>query len=153
MNAVYESRDEEYLDVARKINRVGRKMNVGRGRDLESVGLTSNQADAIGFFIRNPGSQISDLRDWLDISHQAACGLVDRMKAKGLLIVTTSDSDARARDIRVSPEGERLFVQIGILGTRAGERVMKGISEEDVHRLADLLDRMLENLAEPPDNN
>ena len=75
--------DDRYRIMVRQFQRVGRLMMQGRDRDLEDLGLTSIQADALLFFDRYPHSQINGLRDHLNVSHQAACGLVDRMKTKG----------------------------------------------------------------------
>ena len=97
--------DDSYRIIVRQFQRVGRLMMQGRDRDLEDLGLTSIQADALLFFDRYPNSQINGLRDHLDVSHQAACGLVDRMRTKGLLDVEVSGEDARARTVSLSKVG------------------------------------------------
>ena len=58
--------DDDYRLTIRKFQKVARRMMQGRDRDLEDLGLTSIQADALIFFDRTPSSQINDLRDYLE---------------------------------------------------------------------------------------
>ncbi len=138
--------DEAYLHMIRKLRVTGRKVTNNRDLDLKELDLTSNQADALVFFEKNPRSQITDLRDCLNISHQAACGLVDRMKTKGYLDVSVSEEDARAKEISLSASGMEKCAVLNAMGSVAGHCALKGFSKEEIQELSRMLDAVLENL-------
>ena len=134
--------DDDYRLTIRKFQKVARRMMQGRDRDLEDLGLTSILADALIFFDRTPSSQINDLRDYLDVSHQAACGLVDRMRSKDLLDVRVSEEDARARTIVLSEHGRRVCDDLKARGSDAGHRNLGCLTEDEIVMLSDMLDRI-----------
>lgn len=134
--------DDSYRIIVRQFQRVGRLMMQGKDRDLEDLGLTSIQADALLFFDRYPNSQINGLRDHLDVSHQAACGLVDRMRTKGLLDVEVSGEDARARTVSLSKVGRRVCDDLKRRGSSAGHAAFDCLTAEEIERLSETLDKI-----------
>ena len=137
----------EYLAIARKVQKVGRLMRMGRDADLKSLGLTSNQSETLSFVSSTPGCTINDIKNYLGISHQAACALVDRMKSTGLLDTKVSKNDGRAREVVISDLGRRTLAGVEMLGINAGHRATDGIDYDEVLDLSRILDRMLENLS------
>lgn len=134
--------DDDYRLLVRKFQRVGRMMMQGRDRDLTDLDLTSIQADALIFFDGSPGSQINGLRDHLEVSHQAACGLVDRMRAKGLLDVEVSGDDARAKTVTLSEGGRRVCSELKARGSSAGHAAFDCLTGEEIEALSATLDRI-----------
>lgn len=145
--------DDRYRIMVRQFQRVGRLMMQGRDRDLEDLGLTSIQADALLFFDRYPDSQINGLRDHLNVSHQAACGLVDRMKAKGLLDVEVSDEDARAKTVSLSEIGRRVCDDLKMKGSSAGHAAFDCLTSDEIDRLAETLDKIETYMRREVDGN
>lgn len=145
--------DDRYRIMVRQFQRVGRLMMQGRDRDLEDLGLTSIQADALLFFDRYPDSQINGLRDHLNVSHQAACGLVDRMKAKGLLDVEVSDEDARAKTVSLSEIGLRVCDDLKMKGSSAGHAAFDCLTSDEIDRLAETLDKIETYMRREVDGN
>ena len=138
--------DQEYLQLARKVQMIGRLIKANRDLDLESIGLTSSQSDAMIFIRSNPGCTINDLRAFLGVSHQAASALVDRMRNRGLLETMVLDGDRRSRVIIMTDAGEDLVSGIEQLGAKAGRNITDGLSEKDVAELSGSLDVMMSNL-------
>ena len=145
--------DDRYRIMVRQFQRVGRLMMQGRDRDLEDLGLTSIQADALLFFDRYPDSQINGLRDHLNVSHQAACGLVDRMKAKGLLDVEVSDEDARAKTVSLSEIGRRVCDDLKMKGSSAGHAAFDCLTSDEIDGLAETLDKIETYMSREADGN
>lgn len=145
--------DDRYRIMVRQFQRVGRLMMQGRDRDLEDLGLTSIQADALLFFDRYPDSQINGLRDHLNVSHQAACGLVDRMKAKGLLDVEVSDEDARAKTVSLSEIGRRVCDDLKMKGSSAGHAAFDCLTSDEIDGLAETLDKIETYMRREVDGN
>ena len=76
------------------------------------------------------------------MSHQAACGLVDRMRSKDLLDVRVSEEDARARTIVISEHGRRVCDDLKARGSDAGHRTLGCLTEDEIVMLSDMLDRI-----------
>lgn len=138
--------NERGLAIVRRIQRIGNRLIHQRDDDLKALDLTSNQSAVIIFVARNPGCQINDVRDHLEVSHQAACGLVDRMRSKGILDVRVSEDDARAKRIELTPEGRHLHEEIVKVGGGRGMGILRGMSEEEIDELCRFLDRIEENM-------
>ena len=145
--------DDRYRIMVRQFQRVGRLMMQGRDKDLEDLGLTSIQADALLFFDRYPNSQINGLRDHLNVSHQAACGLVDRMKTKGLLDVEVSGEDARAKTVSLSEIGRRVCDDLKMKGSSAGHAAFDCLTSDEIDGLAETLDKIETYMRREADGN
>ena len=145
--------DDRYRIMVRQFQRVGRLMMQGRDRDLEDLGLTSIQADALLFFDRYPNSQINGLRDHLNVSHQAACGLVDRMKTKGLLDVEVSGEDARAKTVSLSEIGHKVCDDLKMKGSSAGHAAFDCLTSDEIDGLAETLDKIETYMRREADGN
>ena len=65
----------EYL-FARKILTLGKTIIANRNDNLRNINLTAEQADALIYFVENPGSSIRNLSNYLSITHQTASGIV-----------------------------------------------------------------------------
>ncbi len=139
--------DAEYRQLVRKVQMIGRLIKANRDLDLESIGLTSSQSDAMIFIGSNPGCTISDLRAFLGVSHQAASALVDRMRNRGLLETMVLDGDRRSRAIIMTDAGRDLVSEIERLGSKAGRGITEGLPEADIRKLSRSLDAVMSNLA------
>ena len=110
--------DDRYRIMVRQFQRVGRLMMQGRD------------------------SQINGLRDHLNVSHQAACGLVDRMKTKGLLDVEVSGEDARAKTVSLSEIGHKVCDDLKMRGSSAGHAAFDCLTSDEIDGLAETLDKI-----------
>lgn len=140
------TRDEETLDLARRLRIAGNEVTRAKDRNAALVGLTSGQADALRYISGNDGCRVSDLRSHMGASHQAACGVADRLEAKGFVSSRTDESDGRAKSLRITPEGtaamER-FLEMGVIGN---SRILEGLSADDRKELGRMLDTVIANL-------
>lgn len=139
--------DEELiLEIARQLRIAGNGITRVKDRNSASIGLTSGQAEALRFIAGHPDCRISDLRAHLGASHQAACGIVDRLEAKGMVSTGVDASDGRARTLRATADGrEALERHIG-MGVEANLRAFCGLTDEDLARLSVMLGTINANL-------
>lgn len=86
-------KDKNFI-IERQILRIGNKISNGRDKDLIPFDLTANQSEALLYFDNCPGRSIIDLKEHLRITHQAARNLVERMKRKELLYVSSRKKTA-----------------------------------------------------------
>ena len=85
------------LELIRKVQKVGKRLMSDRESVLSDIGVTPTQSSALLFIAATPRCRITDLGESMEISHQAARMLVERMVERGFLETTVDDEDARAK--------------------------------------------------------
>lgn len=126
----------------RKILKLGNKLVNTRNVDLKTHDLTPNQSETLLYFDAHPGEVIVNLKDYLEISHQAARNIIERMKLKSLLYVTVSAADARARQVYLTAKGQTICDQLKVNGTSVGHTILSQLSVSERQQLAHLLDKI-----------
>lgn len=139
------SQHTDLLLVARKIRVAGKEIKKLRDQNAQRHGITSNQADALAFIRDNPGCSITVLKEEIGTSHQAACGLADRLISKGLVEAGTSD-DARVKTLALSSNGEELLREFFSVGIEDNVQLFEGLSDEELAQLDKAMDRIIERL-------
>lgn len=117
----------EYL-FARKILTLGKTIIANRNDNLRNINLTAEQADALIYFVENPGSSIRNLSNYLSITHQTASGIVKRLCEKEALSMTPSTKDGRCSVVHLTDLGNDLITQVKQNGTHTGAKILSGMS-------------------------
>lgn len=130
----------------RNILKIGNRLLNVRSEDLKGFDLTSTQSEALLFFDRHGGAMIQDLKQHMQISHQAARNLVERMREKDLLTVEASDTDARARKIYLSEKGRQICGRLKQKGADLGSNLLRSLTEEEKQTLDRLLKKIIQTL-------
>lgn len=133
--------DIDFL-IERKIIRLGNSLISKRNADLKSFGLQSSQSETILFFSSHPFSTITELKNHLDVTHQAAQKIVEVLKKKNLLEVSVSAEDARERCVSLTGEGKKICSQLKNQGANAGKNLFTNLTEEEKHALFSLLEKI-----------
>lgn len=97
--------NKEYT-LARLILRLANRIVKNRDRHVKELGLTTEQADSLLFFLDRKDAVINDLKDHLGVTHQTARGIVQRMESKGL-VQTRNASPRRMAVTRWCPPRRR----------------------------------------------
>lgn len=116
-----------------------------RNQHLKELDLTAGQADALHFFIQNDKATVTDLKEYLHITHQTANGTVRRMAEKGLLQLTRSKKDARCQIVTPTAAGIQLEEQIAKNRERTGSVLMDHMSSDEKKQFMRLLALAFEN--------
>lgn len=122
----------------RLILKIGNQLSSRRKKDLAGISLTAGQSETILFFDRNPGLTITDLKSYLQISHQAARLLVSRLEEKNLVKAVVSPLDARARQIYLTERGKKLCRLLQHNGSTVGGILLQhltGAEKKELYRL------------------
>ena len=72
-------RNREY-ELARQVLNLANQIVKNRNKHLKELNITAEQADSLTFFYSDDNKSISDLKDYLHISHQTARGIVKRLE-------------------------------------------------------------------------
>lgn len=142
--------DVECFELFREIRRVGAKLSRERDEDLKVLQLTGSQSLALLYLEQNPRCQITDLSAHLEISHQAARTLVDRLRTKELVDVDVSDSDGRARSITLTDIGAEKCAEIRRVRLDTASHSLSSLTHEERMIMLSLLDKISRNLQRGP---
>ena len=137
--------EAEYV-LAREILKLANRIISRRNADTRSLGLTAAQADSLVYLARRSGKTVSDLKDYLGVTHQTARGIAARMAEKGLITLSVSREDGRYKTISVTDEGRALFRKMEQNGTHLGDRLLRGMGTAERAQFLTLLSRALDNL-------
>lgn len=138
--------DLDFL-IERKILKIGNVLSNTRSEDLKQYDLTPVQSEALLFYLSHPGASILDLKEYLEISHQAARNLIERLKAKHLVYAETSPEDARYRTIYLTQHGTRTCDELMSMGSHVGRNLLQGLSEAERRELLRLLLKLNDTLS------
>jgi DNA-binding MarR family transcriptional regulator len=110
---------------------------------LSDLGISPQQAMAIGTLEPGKPVPMSALAEALHCDNSNITGIVDRLEAAGLAERRPHERDRRVKAVVLTEEGERTRIEID---RRAGEPPprLRSLSEEDAVALRDILARALE---------
>lgn len=121
-------------------------------RHMAGFGATTQQWAVLGALARPPvrekGMSVKDLIEFLLLSRQNLTAVLDRLEARAWIERVKDPDDGRARLIRLSAEGNRIWeeMQAPIEAFYAGG--LTRLSDEEQVQLYQLLDRLKDGLEE-----
>jgi MarR family transcriptional regulator for hemolysin len=113
---------------------------------MKPLNITRSQWWVLAYLSRHDGMIQSDLANMLDLGKAALGSLVDRLSAAGLVRRGADETDRRAKRVYLTPAGALLIKEMSQRSHEMSERILEGLDVEDRHRLAEMLDRVKQNL-------
>lgn len=111
--------------------------------------LSPLEAWIIGYLYRNQGKACyqKDVEAEFHVSRSTVTRTVQNMEKLGLLERATNGQDQRMKQVRITPKAAQLHENLHAdIFRRVDERIMEGISEEDMETFYRVLEQMKENL-------
>lgn len=137
--------NKEYT-LARLILRLANRIVKNRDRHVKELGLTTEQADSLLFFLDRKDAVINDLKDHLGVTHQTARGIVQRMESKGLVQTRKSKEDGRYQVVSPTQAGWRTGSILLRNGIQTGSCLLHGLTTEQEEQLCQMLQVAMKNL-------
>lgn len=113
---------------------------------MKPEGITRSQWWVMAYVSRHDGMSQSDLAEMLDLGRAALGGLVDRLEALGLVRRDNHLHDRRAKLVFLTPAGSAMIKRMRSKSDRMSEIILQGLSHEQRHQLAEMLDLVKQNL-------
>ena len=132
--------------VARQVLILARQIKRRRNQHLRTVGLTTEQADALTFFTDQPGRTVTALKTYQEITHQTARMIVQRLQTRGYVQLVVSPTDARAKQVVVTPSGRAKREQLRQHGWQTSAQMFAHLDAEQQQVFLDLLRQVNQNL-------
>ena len=131
---------------ARQVLKLANTIIRNRNIHLKELGLTVEQADSLQFFLECENKTTTDLKNYLNVTHQTSRGIVERLKEKKLITLQKSREDARCLIITPTIAGKEMGQRLKSNGTHTGEKLLDGMNKKEKEEFIRLLNCALENV-------
>lgn len=138
-------KQREY-ELARQVLTLANRIVKKRNGHLKELNITAEQADSLLFFDANEGSSISDLKQYLQIRHQTARGIVKRLEEKDFLKLSVSEADGRYKTVSITENGDKIVKQLKQNGTHTGDQLLTRMTKQEQEQFSILITKALENV-------
>lgn len=85
-----------------------------------------------------------------DIDAMTVSGVLDRLEKRGLVVRESAPNDSRAKQVRLSKDGEALYAKTSSMAQELNEEVMAGLDKAERTALARTLITIRTNLLDTP---
>lgn len=121
-------------------------------RELTLMGLYKGQFGILDYVLRNPGCTQREIADHMAVTASSVAKSTARMQRAGLLSKNVNESNLRCNKLYITDEGERISRQTRELFDRMDLKMFEGFSEEEIGLLESFLNRIINNMAESPED-
>ena len=110
------------------------------------TGLSMREIHVLLFLANNPGYDTArDISELRGLSKSQVSQAVELLAAEGFLLRTPDEADRRVVHLSITPAGLPLARECQTIQAACGQRLLAGLSEEQVRQLALLLGTVLDN--------
>lgn len=122
-------------------------------REVNSAGITAVQGATLNYLTHleddgSPAPCQHDIETRFNITHPTATGILQRLAEKGFVEFRPDESDRRMKRIFLLPKGRALTSEIRQKMANADEKLLKGLSDDELKTLHTLLDKVIANIHE-----
>ena len=110
------------------------------------TGLSMREIHVLLFLANNPGYDTArDISELRGLSKSQVSQAVELLAAEGFLLRTPDEADRRVVHLSITPAGLPLARECQTIQAACGQRLLAGLSEDQVRQLALLLGTVLDN--------
>lgn len=136
-----------------RVNFLSKRIRKAFNKAASEEGLFSGQQDLLLFLVMNEGATLSELSAKFNVSAATVSVSVKRMEKAGFLIKKTDETDGRITRIYPTEKAKKAPENIHKKMDVLEENLKKGMSEEEVQTLCDLLGKAIMNMLEEENAN
>jgi len=108
------------------------------GMKSEGIDLTSPQFAALAILGENPGIDQATLAGMIALDRPTIGGVVERLAGKGLVERKTSETDRRAKRLKLTSAGEVMVERMRPIVVATQKKVLDGLSDEEKEQFTNL---------------
>ena len=141
-------------DIRMLLTKINWNMKAVADAGLKRDNLTYSQINVL-FFVRKSGGRVSqkEIEEYLKVSHPTVVGLVQRLENTGYIICERDENDKRNKLVSTTDQFEQLVKQLDAKRAANNERLLEGLSEEDLEKLTVYLTTIYENSVNRRENS
>jgi DNA-binding MarR family transcriptional regulator len=131
--------------IIRLINRVRVEMIDALDGELSKYDISAPQLIVLAYVANKEADSAAALCKSISYDPGAMTRMIDRLQEKGLIRRTPNPEDRRATNLELTAAGRALYPQLLAAKETVQAQFLRGFSENEVHVLDGLLNRMLKN--------
>ena len=141
-------------DIMMLLTKINWNMKAVADAGLKRDNLTYSQINVL-FFVRKSGGRVSqkEIEEYLKVSHPTVVGLVQRLENTGYIICERDENDKRNKLVSTTDQFEQLVKQLDEKRAANNERLLEGLSEQDLEKLTVYLTTIYENSVKRRENS
>lgn len=140
-----EERQESVIPLL--LMKINQQLRASADRNLEEWGLTLSQARVLHVIGEHGGSVAQrELERILEVSHPTVVGLVSRMQKNGFVNISIDTKDHRNKIVSFAEKAYRHKVSLRWQHLDVDDRLLRGMTEEEIRQAEILLRRMYRNV-------
>ena len=112
------------------------------GMKAEGIDLTSPQFAAIALLDENPGIDQATLAGMIALDRPTIGGVVERLAGKGLVQRKTSETDRRAKHLKLTQKGKDMVKRMRPLVIAFQAKILDGLSDDEKKQFTALADKI-----------
>ena len=116
--------------------------------ELKQYNLSTSQFEILGYLYQTQGWEQKKLQKCSGVRAATLTGLLDKLEERDLLARLPAADDARAKIVKLTPEGEQLASQLIDVMHQFEGHILAGFSSAERELLVDWLQRIAYNLGD-----
>lgn len=124
-------------------------------KQLKRLDITSSQMDILFYLFANEDKENTqrDIEKHYSLSHSTVIGLLQRLKEKGYITVSQSESDKRQRIVRITKKGELLKDEVIFEKERWEKILEESLGKDKIELLAETVKEMYDIIQKEIEND
>ncbi len=115
---------------------------------VKDTGLTPGQPKILDFLMCHDGAIQKDIAKFCHIEPASLTAILNGMESKGYVERRNSGKDRRSLHVYLTETGKKYSDRLSREFAKIESEALKGLSEEEVRQLRDLLSRVYENMSD-----
>ncbi|UWQ97499.1 MarR family transcriptional regulator [Rhodobacteraceae bacterium M385] len=108
----------------------------------EGIDMTSPQFAALAILEEHPGIDQATLAGLIALDRPTIGGVIDRLAAKGLVARKVSETDRRAKQLALTPEGKAMVARMRPLVEATQSKVLDGLTADEQAQFTALAEKI-----------
>ncbi len=136
--------------IGKQLRMLNNKFREVADRNLQKYNLTAAQLEILVYLKCSGEEEIHQrqIENWFQLKNPTVTGLLNRLEEKGFIVRRMNPADKRYRVIELTEKGEQILGEMWEEAQGMENKIYSGLSEEELHTLSRLLDRILNSLSE-----
>lgn len=115
---------------------------------VKDTGLTPGQPKILDYLMYHDGAIQKDIAKFCHIEPASLTAILNGMESKGYVERRNSGKDRRSLHVYLTETGKRYSARLSREFAKIESEALKGLSEEEVRQLRDMLSRVYENMSD-----
>ena len=138
-------------ELVRCLNRLYLVRHLNIQKEVAKYDIHFGQIPIMEYIVANPGCTQIEIANTLQISPASVAISTKRLQKAGFLEKTVDEENLRCKHLYATEKGVDATKKSRCLAKKQAEKMLQGISEEDLEHTLACLKKMLQNIAENPD--